>query len=151
MSILSRTFHVTVFSLAAACTPMIVAAVPSAQSQSAQQQTQPQDSQQQAANSPSQTSSAQPDNSAQNKQQGKTADNQSSRKEAREMTANVRKALIADKSLSMYAHNVKIITTNGTVTLKGPVKSDEEKQKVVSDAAGVVSQDKIVDHLTVKQ
>ena len=51
----------------------------------------------------------------------------------------------------MYAHNVKIITTHGTVTLKGPVKSDEEKQKVVSDAAGVVSQDKIVDHLTVKQ
>jgi len=38
--------------------------------------------------------------------------------------------LIADKDLSMYAHNIKIITRNGTVTLKGPVKSDDEKQKV---------------------
>ena len=38
-------------------------------------------------------------------------------------TAQVRKAIIADKDLSTYAHNVKIITKDGTVTLKGPVKS----------------------------
>lgn len=130
MTMLSRTLQVAAFSLATICTPMMmVAARPAAL----------------------QNSSSQPDNTAQNKNQGKTADNQSSRKDARLMTASVRKAIIADKSLSMYAHNVKIITMNGTVTLKGPVKSDEEKQKVVSDAASVVSQDKIVDHLTVKQ
>lgn len=98
-----------------------------------------------------QDSSTQPDNSAHNKNHAKTADNQPDAKTDRMTTANVRKAIIADKDLSMYAHNVKIITRNGTVTLKGPVKSDEEKQKLASDAATVVSQDKIVDHVTVKQ
>jgi hyperosmotically inducible periplasmic protein len=98
-------------------------------------------------------SSAQPDNSAQNKNQNPsgTADNQPNATADRQTTANVRKAIIADKDLSTYAHNVKIITKDGTVTLKGPVKSDDEKQKVVSDAAGVVSADKVVDQLTVKQ
>jgi len=98
-------------------------------------------------------SSAKPDNSAQNKNQnpGGTADNQPNATTDRQTTANVRKAIIADKDLSTYAHNVKIITKDGTVTLKGPVKSDDEKQKVVSDAASVVSADKVVDQLTVKQ
>ena len=98
-----------------------------------------------------QDSSTQTDNSAQNKNHAKTSDNQPDAKADRLTTANVRKAIIADKDLSMYAHNVKIITRNGTVTLKGPVKSDEEKQKVASDAATAVSQDKIVDHLSVKK
>ena len=44
---------------------------------------------------------------------------------------------MADKSLSSYAHNVKIISQNGTVTLKGPVKSDGEKQSVIAKAVGV--------------
>ena len=58
---------------------------------------------------------------------------------------------MADKGLSTYAHNVKIITVNGTVTLKGPVKSEEEKEKVASDAASIVSADRITNNLTVKQ
>jgi osmotically-inducible protein OsmY len=98
-----------------------------------------------------QDQSTQPDNSSQNKNQATTADNQTNAQDDRRTTAQVRKAIIADKGLSTYAHNVKIITRNGTVTLKGPVKSDDEKQKVATDAASVVSQDKIVDHLTVKQ
>ena len=92
-----------------------------------------------------------PDNSGHNKHHAKTADNQTNAKDDRLTTQKVRKAIIADKGLSTYAHNVKIITENGTVTLKGPVKSDDEKQKVAADAAGVVSQDKVVDQLTVKQ
>lgn len=48
-----------------------------------------------------------PDNSAQNKDQGLTADNQSNARADREATANIRKALLADKDLSTYAHNVK--------------------------------------------
>ena len=92
-----------------------------------------------------------PDNSAQNKDQGPTADNQANAKTDRMTTANIRKAIIADKDLSTYAHNVKIITVNGAVTLKGPVTSDGEKEKVASDAASVVSADKITNHLTVKQ
>jgi osmotically-inducible protein OsmY len=98
-----------------------------------------------------QDQSTQPDNSAQNKNQATTADNQPNAQDDRMTTAKVRKAIIADKDLSTYAHNVKIVTRNGTVTLKGPVKSDDEKQKIASDAASIVSQDKIVDHLTVKQ
>lgn len=92
-----------------------------------------------------------PDNSAQNKDQGLTADKQSNAKADRETTANIRKAILADKGLSTYAHNVKIITVNGAVTLKGPVKSEDEKQKIASDAASVVSADKITNNLTVKQ
>lgn len=44
--------------------------------------------------------------------------------------AEVRKAIVGDKSLSMLAHNVKIMTANGVVTLRGPVKSAEEKQRI---------------------
>lgn len=92
-----------------------------------------------------------PDNSGQNKDQSTTADNQSNAKTDRETTAEIRKAVIADKNLSIYAHNVKIITRQGHVTLKGPVKSDEEKQEVLSDAASVVSKDNIDNELTVKE
>jgi hyperosmotically inducible periplasmic protein len=92
-----------------------------------------------------------PDNSGQNKNQGITAENQANTKADRVTTANIRKAIIADKNLSTYAHNIKVITVNGAVTLKGPVKSEEEKAQVASDAAGVVSADKITNNLTVKQ
>ena len=61
------------------------------------------------------------------------------------------KAIMADKNLSTYAHNVKVITSNGQVTLKGPVKSEEEKQQIVSDASAVVSAENVTNQLTVKQ
>lgn len=95
-----------------------------------------------------------PDNSGQNKDkpnQTLSADKQSNSKGDREITANIRKSLMADKSLSMYAHNIKIITKDGAVTLKGPVKSEEEKTKVAEVAAGVVSADKITNQITVKE
>ena len=91
-----------------------------------------------------------PDNSKQNAHQTRTADNQSNAAGDRQTTAQVRRAIIADKSLSMYAHNVKILVAGGQVTLKGPVHSDEEKQKVEADAATVVGADKITNKLTVK-
>jgi hyperosmotically inducible periplasmic protein len=91
------------------------------------------------------------DNSGQNKSLTSTADNQSNAKADRLTTAQIRKAIIADKGLSTYGHNIKIITMNGTVTLKGPVKSEEEKQKIASDVSGVVSTDKITNALTVKE
>jgi hyperosmotically inducible protein len=99
-----------------------------------------------------QTGTAQtaPDNSNQNKHQTSTADNQSNAQTDRMTTAKIRKAITADKTLSTYAHNVKIITLNGAVTLKGPVKSDEEKEKVASMAANVVTANKVTDELTVK-
>jgi len=81
-----------------------------------------------------------------------TADQQKENSADRMTTKKVRQVLIADKSLSTYAHNVKIVTQNGVVTLKGPVGSDEEKQNIASKAADVVgSPDKVVNQLTVKQ
>lgn len=91
------------------------------------------------------------DSSGQNRGQGLTADKQSNVRSDRMTTAQLRKAIIGDKALSTYAHNIKILVQNGSVTLKGPVRSEEEKQKVVSDAGSVVSPDKISDQLTVKQ
>jgi hyperosmotically inducible protein len=91
-----------------------------------------------------------PDNSGQNKGQTQTADKQSNAKSDREMTAKIRKEIMADKDLSTYAHNVKIITNNGAVTLKGPVKSDDEKAKIAQIAGNVVSPDKVTNELTVK-
>jgi len=68
------------------------------------------------------------------------------------MTKKIRQALIADKSLSTYGHNVKIITRNGAVTLKGPVHSEDEKQSIASKAAEVAgSPDKVTNQLSVKQ
>lgn len=92
-----------------------------------------------------------PDNSKQNKDQTtQTADNQSNAKADRDTTARIRKDLMADKSLSSYAHNVKIVTVNGTVTLKGPVKSEDEKAKIAQIAGNTVSADKISNEITVK-
>ena len=92
-----------------------------------------------------------PDNSNQNKAQSKTADDQTNAKTDRLTAASVRKAIVADKKLSTYAHNVKIITQGGHVTLKGPVKSEEEKQQVLTDAASAVSAENISNELTVKE
>jgi osmotically-inducible protein OsmY len=99
--------------------------------------------------SPSQTA---PDNSARNKDHTTTADQQPENKSDLEITRDIREAIVADKSLSTYAHNVKIITQNGAVTLRGPVHSVEEKQTVASKAADVVGgPDKVNNQLTVKQ
>ena len=95
-------------------------------------------------------SAQQPDNSRSNQGQHTTAESQSSHTSDRELTAKVRRTLIHDKNLSTYGHNVKIITRDGAVTLKGPVHSTEEKQAIVADAAGVVGQDKITDQLSIK-
>ena len=56
-----------------------------------------------------------------------TADQQKENRPDRDITRDIRRSIMADKSLSTYAHNVKIISQNGMVTLKGPVRSDDEK------------------------
>jgi osmotically-inducible protein OsmY len=57
---------------------------------------------------------------------------------------------VKDKSLSTYAHNVKIITQNGQVTLRGPVRSEEEKRAVEAKAAEVAGDNKVTSELDVK-
>jgi hyperosmotically inducible protein len=93
-----------------------------------------------------------PDNSAKNKNHSKTAEQQTENTSDRMITKNIRQSLMADKSLSTYAHNVKIITQDGVVTLKGPVHSEDEKSSIGSKAAEVVgSPDKVHNQLAVKQ
>ena len=82
----------------------------------------------------------------------KTADQQKMNAADQELTRSIRAAIIADKSLSMYAHNIKIISQDGMVTLKGPVKSDAEKKTVMAKAVEVThSADKVTDQISVKK
>jgi hyperosmotically inducible periplasmic protein len=84
---------------------------------------------------------AAPDNTAKNQRDRSksevTADQQKENKSDRELARQIRRVLVEDKSLSTYAHNIKVIAQNGQVTLKGPVRSDEEKQTVEAKAAQV--------------
>jgi hyperosmotically inducible protein len=81
-----------------------------------------------------------------------TADQQKNNRSDRELTKGIRQSIMADKSLSSYAHNVKIISQNGTVTVKGPVKSEDEKNSVIAKAVAIVgSADKVTDQVSVKQ
>ena len=66
-----------------------------------------------------------------------TADQQKENKSDRELARQIRRAIVKDKSLSSYAHNIKVISQNGTVTLKGPVRSEEEKQAIETKAKEV--------------
>jgi hyperosmotically inducible protein len=79
-----------------------------------------------------------------------TADQQKENRPDRELARQIRQSIIQDKSLSSYAHNVKIIAQNGMVTLKGPVRSDEEKTAVEAKAAEIAGADKVTSQLEVK-
>lgn len=67
------------------------------------------------------------------------------------LAAAVRSAIVGDKSLSSMAHNVKLIAADGTVTLRGPVKSDAEKVRVEEVVKGVPGVSKIANDLDIKQ
>jgi osmotically-inducible protein OsmY len=58
-----------------------------------------------------------------------TADQAKNSANDREIMQKIRKAVVGDKSLSTYGHNVKIISQQAKVTLKGPVHTDEEKKR----------------------
>lgn len=79
-----------------------------------------------------------------------TADQQQNNRSDRDITQQVRKAIEADKTFSSYAHNVKVITENGQVTLKGPVRSEDEKRAVEAKAAAIAGDGKVSSELTVK-
>ena len=94
-----------------------------------------------------------PDNSKTNERDrdkaAATADRQKMNPQDREMTKKIRAAIVADKSLSTYAHNIKIITQDGKVTLKGPVRSDEEKTAVMTKATGIAGDGNVTDQMDV--
>jgi osmotically-inducible protein OsmY len=94
-----------------------------------------------------------PDNSKANQRDrdksSDTADRQKMSPEERELAQKIRSAIVADKSLSTYAHNVKILARDGKVTLKGPVRSEEEKQAIISKAGGIAGEGNVMDQLDV--
>ncbi len=80
------------------------------------------------------------DNTGKNREHRPTADQQKNNRSDLETTRQIRRALVTDKSLSVYAHNVKIIAQNGTITLKGPVRTEDEKRIVEKKAAEVAGE-----------
>lgn len=94
-----------------------------------------------------------PDNSKTNQRDrdkaAATADKQKMSPEDRELTRKIRKAVTGDKSLSTYAHNVKIITQDGKVTLKGPVRSGEEQTAVLAKAKEIAGEGNVTDEMDV--
>jgi hyperosmotically inducible periplasmic protein len=97
-----------------------------------------------------------PDNTAVNKRDRNsgeaTADQQKTNAADQDLTKKVRQSIMSDKSLSSDAHNIKIISQDGSVTLKGPVKSEDEKKTVMAKAVAVAgSPDKVTDEISVKQ
>lgn len=97
---------------------------------------------------------AQPDNTRNNKGDDSkgavTADQQKMNPADREIAKKIRRSITSDSSLSTYAHNVKVIVRDGMVTLKGPVKSEDEKNTIGSKASDVAGADKVQNELTVK-
>jgi len=78
-----------------------------------------------------------------------TADQQKMNPADRNTTKQIRKSIMQDKSLSTYAHNIRVITQEGKVTLKGPVRSDDDKASIEAKAAAVAGADNVVNQLEV--
>jgi hyperosmotically inducible periplasmic protein len=90
-----------------------------------------------------------PDNTKMNAQENVTADQQKESPKDREITQKIRQAIVRNKTISQYAHNVKIITVNGAVTLKGPVRTQKEKMIVEKAAARVAGKGKVTNEIEV--
>ena len=78
-----------------------------------------------------------------------TADQQKENASDRDITQTIRRALMADKALSTYAHTVKIVAQDGQVTLKGPVRTDEEKKSVEAKAIEVAGAGRVTNEITI--
>jgi hyperosmotically inducible protein len=101
-----------------------------------------------------QSPAPQPDNTKTNQRDRNadepTADQQKANQSDRDITQQIRKSIVKDKSLSTYGHNVKVITQDGAVTLKGPVRSEEEKKAIEQKAAAVAGPDKVTSEIDVQ-
>ena len=80
----------------------------------------------------------------------KTPFDQSEKQSDINITAHIRKQVV-DTKMSVNAQNVKIISQDGRVTLRGPVKSEEEKKRIEEIAHSVTGADKVDSQLEVEQ
>ena len=91
-----------------------------------------------------------PDNTKKNKDQSEpTADQQKMNPADRAISQKIRKAIHEDSSLSTYGHNVKVITQNGKVTLRGPVRTEAEKSSIQAKAAAVAGEENVSNQLEI--
>ena len=101
------------------------------------------------------TATTQPDNTGVNKRDRDggtlTSGDQGNTDADRELTRNIRKAIEKNDQLSTTAKNIKIITVNGKVTLRGPVNSEQEQQAITSAAQSVAGVGSLDNELEVKQ
>ena len=95
-----------------------------------------------------------PDNTVMNERdrsrETQTSGDQSNSSADLKTTQAIRQALMKDSELSTTAKNIKIITDNGQVTLRGPVKNAQEKAKIDQLARSAAGGAKIDDQLDVK-
>ena len=98
--------------------------------------------------------SLEPDNTAVNKRDrdnsAKTPIDQNENQRDVNITAEIRKAVLARENMSINAHNVKIITADGKVTLRGPVNSEEEKMVIDDIAQQLAGKDNVTNEIEVK-
>jgi osmotically-inducible protein OsmY len=78
-----------------------------------------------------------------------TADQQKNNAADLDVTKRIRQSLMADKGLSSYAHNVKVVTQGGHVTLKGPVRTEQEKASVEAKAVEVAGAGHVMNQLSI--
>src|SRR4051812_10876041 len=78
-----------------------------------------------------------------------TADQQKENRSDRDITQQIRKAITDDKSLSTDARNIKVITQNGSVTLKGPVRSEEEKKAIEDKAREIAGKNNVTSEIDI--
>lgn len=78
-----------------------------------------------------------------------TADKQGQNPADRELTHKIRKSIMRDKTLSTYAQNIKIVAQDGKVTLKGPVRSDDERANIQAKAVAIAGADNVSNELEV--
>ena len=79
-----------------------------------------------------------------------TADQGKNDRSDRDLEKNIRREVVRDKALSTYGHNVKVVAQHGTVTLRGPVHSEEEKRAIEEHARKYAGEGHINNELTVK-
>lgn len=100
-----------------------------------------------------QDNTQQPDNTKTNKRDrdksSPTADRQKMNPTDRDLAKRIRASIVDDKSLSTYAHNIKILAQDGKVTLKGPVRSEDEKNAIAAKATEIAGTGNVIDELEV--
>jgi hyperosmotically inducible protein len=103
---------------------------------------------------PEDNEKAKPDNTATNERdrsgETQTSGDQSNSPADLKITQAIRQALMKDSELSTTAKNIKVITANGQVTLRGPVKTAQEKAKIDQIAKSAAGGAQIDDQLDVK-